>query len=76
MREFNMVGISSGLCCSHHLNIEWWNKFVVLDVGKALKIYFVVKGLKWDVLKVDDNQDNELENDSGKWLSWKWWDVK
>ena len=32
---------------------------MVFDVNKVLIISFVVKVLKWGVLKVDDNKDNK-----------------
>ena len=48
--------IFSKFCYTNPLNLGWWNKFVVLDVDELLIIYFVVKRLKWGVLKVDDNQ--------------------
>ena len=67
MIEVEMVGISSGFCCINPLKRGWWNKVGVGKMEEGLIIYFVVNRLKWDVLKTDENQVNELAKDGGVW---------
>ena len=65
MIDVDMVGMSSGFYCTNHLNRGWWEKLGVLDVEEALILCFVIKKLKWGVLKVDYSQGNELGKDGG-----------
>ena len=65
MIEVKMIGVSPGFHCTNPLNRRWWNKVGKGDAKEVLRISFVVKILKWGVLKVDDSQGNELGRNGG-----------
>lgn len=48
------------------LKLGLWNEFVVANRGEVLINVFVVKWQKYDVLKVDDNQENRLKKCDGE----------
>ena len=59
----DIAGISLGYCCIKALNVGWKNKGEGVAKGKVLIKLVVVKGLKWDELKVDDNHKVGLGKD-------------
>ena len=46
MIEIEMVGKSSGFCCTKPLKRGWWNKVGVKEMEEILIICYVVKSLK------------------------------
>ena len=53
--ELDIVGISSGCCCTNALNLGWNNKGEGVSKGKSFIWLVVAKRLKWGVLKLGDS---------------------
>ena len=65
--ELDIVGISSGYCCTNALNLGLKNKGEDVSKVELLIKLVVVKRLKWGGLKVGDSQEARLRKYGADW---------